>query len=86
MLLVVEVYLGWSVCVRSIGIGPVKAALIRISKVRSIGVMGLMTGTKIFTILILVTLTTFVYCHMDGTVVVLQEPFSLFLVIRVQGL
>ena len=50
--------------------------------VRRIGfIERLMTGSKVVTILIRVTLTPFVYCHNDGTVVVVGKSFSFFLLL-----
>ena len=39
------------------------------------------TGPKIVTILVLVTMAPFVYCPMDGAVIVITQPFPLLLVV-----
>lgn len=45
----------------------------------------LATGSEVVTILIMVTLTPFVSCPMNGTVVVIRESLSLFLIVCVGG-
>ena len=74
--IVIKVYLGWqSAPCLVIGACPWIGA-------RKVGgILILTTGLEVVTILILVTLTPFVCCPMNGTVVIICTSFPLFLII-----
>ena len=52
----------------------------KVSVVRGVGVECLTTGSEIVTVLVLVTLTPFVRCPVDGTVILIRKSFPLFLI------